>query len=359
MAPRDHETAAPGRGQPEKRSGGGPGTGGRRKHVAAAVAVVLLALVGFLMRDRLPTTSRPRVVVLYCFSVLNEAMEDGVLPAFRDRWQRQTGERLEILATYAGSGSIVDRILQKVPAEVAILSSELDAYRIPAHWESWRELPHGGVLGRTPIVLFLRPDDPREIRGFEGLAGESLAIVHPDPATSGGGNLAILAEYGSARRSDRGGDLAGEQLLAIWRNVTVLAPSAREARRRFLEGAGDILITYEMDLLSNPSRSGPPGRIVYPPSTLLAEPVVTRIEKNIDQRQRPVIDALVEFLWSREAQEILVRYGLRSVDEELNAGNPDLGVLEEPLTLADLGGAVRARREILEAIWRKRPTPAE
>lgn len=358
-APQDPESSSPAKGKPENR----PGAGGRHRHIAAAVAVALLALVGFLMRDRLPTTSRPRVVVLYCFSVLNEAMEDGVLPAFRDHWQQQTGERVEFLATYAGSGSIVDRILQKVPAEVAVLSSELDAYRIPAHWESWRELPHGGVLGRTPVVLFVRPGNPLGIQGFEDLAGGGLEIVHPDPATSGGSNLAILAEYGSALESDRGGvgggDLAGEQLLAVWRNVTVLAPSAREARRRFLEGAGDVLITYEMDLLANPSRSGPAGRIVYPPRTLLAEPVVTRIEKNIDQRQRPVIDALVEFLWSREAQEILVRYGLCSADQELNGGNPDLGVIADPFTLADLGGAVRARREILDAIWRNRPAPAE
>ncbi len=336
----------------------GSGRGGWARGGVAALVLVAVVAVGWLGSrfEWFGRSEKPRVVVLYCFSTLDDVMQDRLLPAFRERWRREQGESVEFVATFAGSGDITDRILRRYPAEIAVVSSELDAHRLPAPWRAWRELPHDGILARTPIVIIVRKGNPKNIRGFEDLRREGIELLHGDPATSGAAQLAILAEYGSALRRDGDSELAFQQLLGIWRNVKAQLPTAREARNRFESGEGDALVTYEEDAIGSPSRARIDGEIVYPAGTIVAEPVVVKIEKNIDDRQRRLVDSFVEFLWTREAQQMLADYGFRSVDEGWEASRRDLPTIEDPFTLSEVGGAA-ARHEILERVWKARIVP--
>lgn len=325
-----------------------------------AVAVIAGAVAIAWLGSRLgwfPTTSPTRVVVLYCFSTLDDVMQERLLPAFREQWRSERGEEVEFVVTFAGSGDITKRILGEYPADVAIVSSELDAYRLPAPWQAWRALPHGGVLARTPLVIVTRPGNPRGIQSFEDLAGEGVALLHADPATSGAAELAVVAEYGAALRRGLDGEPAVEQLAAIWRNVAARPATAREARTRFERGEGDALVTYAADVVGSPSRPQIQGEIVAPVATILAEPVVVKIEKNIDAGQRRVVEAFVAFLWSPEAQQSLGEYGFLRADAAGDAAVLELPGIEDLFTLADLGGA-GARAQILEAVWKNRVVPS-
>jgi ABC-type sulfate transport system substrate-binding protein len=305
--------------------------------------------------------SRPRTVVFYGFSILGEAMNQAILPEFAQRWHERTGERIEFVTSFAGSGTITNQLTMGVPAQVALLSLELDADRlakagvIPPN--SWRRLPHGGVVNRTPFVLVVRKGNPKRIRGFADLARPGVKVVHPDPLTSGGANWAILAEYGSAaRHAPRGGERqAGFQsLLGVWRNVAAQAASARAARTQFENGFGDALVTYEQDVIKDAAKGTLPGEIVYPPSTVLSEHTLVILEKNISPSERPLIDALVAFLWSEQAQALFVQRGFRSVEERLNAGNPAFGVIRDPFLVGDFGGWQRVKKEIVDGLWKER-----
>lgn len=343
------------------------GSGGRaggaataRVLIVAAIATAIVALLWWVARWGADREREPRIVVLYGFSTLDRVMEDGLLPAFRARWLDQRGEAVEFVTAFAGSGAITDRIIAKYPAEVAVLSSELDAYHLAysaVRFESWRELPHRGVVSRSPLVIVVRAGNPKGIREFADLAGEGVAVVESDPATSGVANWSILAIFGAALRRTGDPARAEAELAAVWRNVVTRSPSAREARLRFAAGTGDALLTYEQEALGGSPGGRLAGEIVYPPATILTEHVVTRVDKNIAAAQRPLIDGFLDFLWSREAQRILVEHGFRSVDDELNAANPRLGAVGDLFTLADLGGAAKARREILGAVWRDRVKP--
>lgn len=145
--------------------------------------------------------------------------------------------------------------------------------------------------------------------------------------------------------------------MGIWRNVTVRLPDARAARREFDDGTGDALVTYEQDVIGTPTRGRTAGEIIYPKSTILSEQIAVKLERNIDERQSDLVEAFFEFLWSEEAQRILVEYGFRSPREELNQSNPRLATIESPFTLEDLGGPRTADREILEGVWRERVLP--
>lgn len=325
---------------------------------AAGVALLLYAAWPWL-----PVPGRavpPRTVVFYGFSILGEALNEDVLPDFARRWQQRTGERVEFITSFAGSGTVTNQLTLGVPAQLALLSLELDAERLAAAGVvapgSWRRLPHGGVVNRTPFVLVVRKGNPLGIHDFSDLARPGVRVVHPDPLTSGGANWALLAEYGSAARRSPGREQeAGFQSLrGVWHNVVAQAASARAARTQFENGFGDVLVTYEQDVLADAARGRLPGEIVYPPSTVLSEHTLVVVDKNVAPADRPLIDALVQFLWSEPAQRSFVRRGFRSVDEGLNGANPDFGTIRDPFRVADFGGWDRVKKEIVDGIWRDR-----
>ena len=325
---------------------------------AAGLALLLYALWPWLP---LPgRAARPRTVVFYGFSILGEALNEDVLPAFAHHWRQTTGERVEFITSFAGSGTVTNQITLGVPAQVALLSLELDAERLAKAGRvipgSWRRLPHGGVVNRTPFVLVVRRGNPKGIKDFADLARPGVRVVHPDPMTSGGANWALLAEYGSAARRSPGREKeAGfEALRGVWRHVVAQAASARAARTQFENGFGDVLVTYEQDVLADAVKGKLPGEIVYPPSTVLSEHTLVVVDENVAPADRLVIDALVQFLWSEPAQRLFVRRGFRSVDEGLNAANPAFGRIQDPFRVADFGGWDRVKKEIVDGIWKDR-----
>jgi sulfate/thiosulfate transport system substrate-binding protein len=331
----------------------------RRGLVPLAGAALLL----YALWPWLPVPGRaatPRTVVFYGFSILGEALNEDVLPTFARRWHEQTGERVEFATAFSGSGTVTNQLILGVPAQCALLSLELDAERLAKAGVippgSWRRLPHGGVVNRTPFVLVVRKGNPKGLHDFSDLARPGVKVVHPDPLTSGGANWALLAEYGSAARRSPGREReAGfESLMGVWRNVTAQAASARAARTQFENGFGDVLVTYEQDVIEDAAAGTLPGEIVYPPSTVLSEHTLVIVEKNVSASERPLVDALVQFLWSEEAQRLFVRRGFRSVDERLNAANPAFGTIRDPFLVADFGGWNRVKKEIVDGIWKDR-----
>jgi len=298
-------------------------------------------------------------IVFYGFSILGDVMNKGVFPEFRKQWIAQGHGDVAFRSSFAGSGTITNQIVLGAPAELALLSLESDADRladagvIPAG--SWKRLPEGGVVNRTPFVIFVRPGNPLGIADFADLTRDGVRIVHPDPLTSGGANWAIVAEYGAGFREAGGDAAAGEALLAgVWRNVAAQAASARAARTQFENGFGDALITYEQEAVYDKSRGRLKADVVLPRRTILSEHTLVVVDRNVPKKDRALVDRFVQFLWSEEAQRIFVQYGFRSVRDDLNAGHPEFGAIEDPFRIADFGGWRRAKKEIVEEIWKRR-----
>ncbi|HSJ52878.1 MAG TPA: substrate-binding domain-containing protein [Anaerolineae bacterium] len=299
----------------------------------------------------------PRTVVFYGFSILDDVMTDAIFPAFQEEWQLRSGEQVEFIGSFAGSGTVTNQIIMGVPAHLALLSLELDAQRLADAGviapESWRHLPYAGVVNRTPFIILVRPGNPRDIGDLADLARPGVGVVHPDPLTSGGANWAIVAEYGAGVRQSSGQLKGGHDLLlGIWRNVVAQAASARAARTQFENGFGDALITYEQEVLWDRTRGRLRGEIVYPQSTILSEHTLVVIDNHIAPDYRELMDAFVAFLWSDRAQRLFVEYGFRSVDESLNEANPAFGAIADPFLIDDFGGWARAKEEIVDGVWK-------
>jgi sulfate transport system substrate-binding protein len=326
------------------------------------VLVVMAALLLYGLWPWLPGRARatpPRTVVFYGFSILDHAITKDVFPAFRDHWWRTHREPLELISSFAGSGTITNQAIMGVPVELTLLALEADAERMAQSGVvsagSWRELPHRGVVNRTPIVILVRPGNPKGIHDFSDLARPGIGVVHPDPLTSGAANWAIAAEYGAGVRAHPEDPEAGHKmLLGIWRNVVCQAASARAARTQFDLGFGDALVTYEQEGLWDRSRDHLHGEIVYPRHTILTEHTLVVVPRNIAVQDRPLVDSLAAFLWSEDAQRLFVRNGFRSVNDSLVRRDSTFRAIEDPFMIGDLGGWKRAKKEIVEGVWKDR-----
>ena len=331
---------------------------------AALVAVLLTMLTAGSCLPQAPGGSQrggQRSVTLYAFSVMKESMEKAVIPGFVEKWKKEHGHEVSFTSSFAGSETITNQILQGVAAEVGIFSIERDVERLAqggAVTGNWKQMPHSGIVNKTPFIILVRKGNPKGIRDFGDLGRPGVAVIHPDPVSSGGAMWSLLAVYGSElvkSKAETGGadqTRAFNVLKAVWRNVISTPGSAREARTQFETGYGDALITYELEGLLM-KEAGAPIEIVVPRATIFSEHPAVIIDRNVTAEERPLLEAFMQYLWSDEAQRAFVKYHFRSVThEEFNDSNPDFAKIEMPFTVELFGGWARAYPEIIEGVWR-------
>ena len=308
-----------------------------------------------------PETKGGRVITLYGFSIMKEALEKEIYPAFAAKWKAEHGEEMSFNSSFAGSEVVTNQILQGTPADVAVLSIERDVDRLvegKAVTNDWRSLPAKGIVNKTPFIILVRQGNPKSIKDFADLAKPDVKLIHPDPVSSGGAQWSILSIYGSELRKSQAetgkpdSARALQTLQSIWRNVISTPASAREARTQFETGYGNALITYELEGLLM-KQAGAPIEIVLPKSTIFSEHPAVVIDRNINDVKRPSVEAFVKYLWSDEDQKAFVKYNFRSVtNNSFNEANKQFGVIEDPFTVEFFGGWNRAFPEIIEKVFR-------
>jgi sulfate transport system substrate-binding protein len=301
-------------------------------------------------------------ITLYGFSIMKEVLEKSIYPSFAAKWQREHGQQVRFTSSFAGSETVTNQILQGVGAEIAILSIDRDAERLKQAGfvtSDWHQLPHKGIINKTPFVILVRKGNPKGIRDFADLGKPGVAVIHPDPVNSGGALWSILAIYGSElvksekETGDQDQARAIQTLKTVWRNVIATPGSAREARTQFETGFGDALVTYELEGLLMKQAGKTPLEIVVPKATIFSEHPVLVVDKNVPAADRPLIDAFVQYLWNDEAQQAFVQYHFRSItNESFNEQNKEFAKIEMPFSVELFGGWAKAYPNVIEKVFR-------
>ena len=150
-----------------------------------------------------------------------------------------------------------------------------------------------------------------------------MSIITANPKTSGGARWGYLAAYGYALKQPGGSDAKARQFVAnLFANVPVLDSGARGSTVTFAErGIGDVLLAWENEAhLSLKEFGADRFDIVYPPTSILAEPPVAVVDKVVDKRgTREVAQAYLEYLYTPEGQEIAARNFYRPIDDKVAA----------------------------------------
>ena len=263
-----------------------------------------------------------------------------------------TSERLAANYARLGSGAQSRAIVEGFEADVAALSLEADINRIEKAGlitQDWKDNPTKGMVSDSIVVFAVRPGNPKGIKDWADLAKPGVQILTPNPKTSGGAMWNILALYGAAKRGFVEGVPANDDaaamafLTSVFKNVTVMDKGARESITNFEKGVGDVAITYENEVLVG-QQGGQDYEMVIPRSTILIENPLAVVDGYAEKHgTREVADAFVNFLLTKEAQEIFAQYGLRSIDPEVAKTTADqYPPVTDLFTIEEFGGWTEA-----------------
>jgi sulfate/thiosulfate transport system substrate-binding protein len=287
----------------------------RWKDLLAVTAVVIAAALIFA-----GNRSGPRSAELLNVSY------DPTRELFRDLnaqfvagYAQRTGRTLTIHQSHGGSSRQARAVMDGLEADVVTLalSSDVDALSkrglIAENWAG--RLPHNSQPFTSTIVFVVRRGNPRGIRDWPDLVRPQVAVVLSDPRTSGSGKLSVLAAWGSVIYGGGSEQQAREYLRQLLERAPVLPVGARSAAATFTgERTGDVQLTWENEALREVRESKGDLQIVYPPVSIRAEPSVAWVDTNVRRHgTAEYAKAYLEFLYSDQAQAIIVRHGYRSL----------------------------------------------
>ncbi|HKU54218.1 MAG TPA: sulfate ABC transporter substrate-binding protein [Rhizomicrobium sp.] len=221
-------------------------------------------------------------------------------------------DKVTINTSNGGSGAQARAVTDGLQADVLTLAlaADIDAVSknaglLPADWQ--KRLPDNSAPYTSTIVFLVRKGNPSKIKDWNDLVKGGIQVVTPNPKTSGGARWAYLAAWAYAEKSPGGNAQKAKDFVAnLYRHVPVLDTGARGSTTTFTKrGIGDVLLSWENEAHLALKESPGDYEIVYPSRSILAEPPVTVVDKNVDRHKtRAAAEAFVKFLYSPQAQEI-------------------------------------------------------
>ena len=246
--------------------------------------------------------------------------------AFAKHWKVKTGQDVSIKQSHGGSGKQARSIIDGLDADVATLAlaGDTDALHnnggwIPKDWQ--KRLPLNSSPYTSTIVLVTRAGNPKNIKDWDDLIRPDVKVITPNPKTSGGARWNYLAAWEFAKRKYGGEAKAKEFVGKLYANVPVLDSGARGSSITFAQRAqGDVFISWENEAYLLEKEFGNKVDFVYPSLSILAEPAVTVVDKNVDKKgTRAVAQAYLEYLYTEEAQDIIGKNFYRPISAKAQA----------------------------------------
>lgn len=301
--------------------------------IVATIAVAALVLLSILLSGC--GSSGPEVEILNVSYDPTRELYRKLNRAFTEEYKAQTGVTVRVRQSHGGSGSQARAIMDGIPADIATLAmwSDINAVAkkglIADNWESIVRadypLEQPSLPYYSTIVFVVRKGNPKQIRDWRDLLKPGIAIIGPNPKTSGGAKLNLLAAWGAVlkeheiddkstpERRAQAEQAAKDFVTEMYRHCPILDSGARNATVTFARRLkGDVHLTWENEARLEVDELPDELEIVYPSWSIMAEPHVAIVDANVDrQGTRTVAEAYLKFLYTEKAQQIIAQNGLR------------------------------------------------
>ncbi len=238
---------------------------------------------------------------------------------FSKQWKLQKGETITIHQSHGGSAKQARSVIEGLDADIVSLALAYDidviserAQLLDANWKS--RFPHQSTPYTSTVVFLVRKGNPKQIKDWDDLVKPGVAVITPNPKTSGGARWNYLGAWGYAlKKYGNNESLAKEFVGKLYNNVPVLDSGARGAATTFVERKiGDVLLTWENEALLSVNQLGADVDIIYPSMSIMAEPPVALVEKNaIRHHTTDAANAYISFLYTPQGQAIIAKHYFR------------------------------------------------
>lgn len=238
--------------------------------------------------------------------------------SFVKYWKQKTGETVIINQSHGGSSKQARSVADGLEADIITMNQSPDidvlyerAKLIPKDWQ--KRLPYASSPTSSTTVFLVRKGNPKKIKDWDDLIKPGIAVVIPNPKTSGNGKYSYLAAWGYVIK--KGGDdaKAKDFVGKLFKNVPVLDTGGRGATTTFAQrGIGDALLTFENEVNLIKKELGDQFDVVYPSASILAENPIAIVDKYVDKHHsRNLAQAYAEYHFSEAGQEIAAQHDLR------------------------------------------------
>jgi sulfate/thiosulfate-binding protein len=274
----------------------------------------------------------------------------AINPAFIAAWKAKTGENLVINQSHGGSGAQSRAVLEGLQADVVTLAlaADIDALAkrglVAANWQT--RLPENASPYTSTIVFLVRAGNPKRVHDWADLLKPDVAVITPNPKTSGGARWNFLAAVTWAQRQPGATEATVEDFIRrLFHQVPVLDTGARGATNSFVQRElGDVLLAWENEAWLARQEFGNAYEIVYPSVSVLAEPPVSVVDSVTGKKgTRDAADAYLEFLYTKPAQEIIANNFYRPRDADVARRYAERYPAVPMSTIQDFGGWDRAQ----------------
>ncbi len=242
---------------------------------------------------------------------------------FIPRYEKESGTRLSIKQSHGGSSTQARAVIDGLEADVVTLASIIDTNAIQQKGlirEGWIDrLPYRSLPYYSTVVFVVRKGNPKAIRDWPDLVKPGVAIITPNPKTSGNGYLSFFGAWGSVVLRGGSRQDAIDYVTRLYRQVPVLDSGARGATTTFVQkGIGDVHLAWENEAHLEVREAKGDLEIVYPPISIRAEPHVAVVDANVDRKKtRAAAEAYLKFTYTDEGQEIAARHFYRPSNEAI------------------------------------------
>jgi sulfate/thiosulfate transport system substrate-binding protein len=320
--------------------------------VGSLAAAIVAALIWFVAATP-PAQAADTVTLLNVSYDPTRELYEEYNAAFARYWKAKTGQTVRINQSHGGSGRQARGVIDGLPGDVVTLALAADidsiaqqAKLLPLNWES--RLPNNSAPYTSTIVFLVRKGNPKGIKDWPDLVRPGIAVITPNPRTSGGARWNYLAAWAWALRQPGGSEQTARAYLAkMFKNVPVFDTGARASSTTFVQrGIGDVLIAWENEALLAVKKLGPDKiDIVVPSVSILAEPSVTVVDKVVLKKgTREVATEYLKYLYSKEGQNIVARNYYRPRDPEVAAKYAAQYPKLNLVTIQELGGWAKVQQ---------------